>query len=135
MCNLRKIAKRKLTQKLPSRNVQNLNCSKFKNVQLADPYFSEFASVDLILGADVLEELLLSSKINLGTGLVLTDTKLGCVVMGTVHAKHSISIQSLQTLDSQLQNFWRLEEGPGIGNQTEEEKECEIFFQQTTYRD
>ena len=104
-------------------------------MQLADPYFSEPAPVDLILGADVLEELLLSSKIKLGTGLALTETKLGWVVMGAVQAKHSISIQSLHTLDSQLQNFWRLEEVPDIGNHTEEEMECENFFDQTTYRD
>ena len=55
--------------------------------------------------------------------------------MGAVQAKHSISIQSLQTLDLQLQNFWRLEEVPDRGNQTEEEMECENFFEQTTYRD
>ena len=61
-----------LTQKLPSRKVQSFNWSKFKNVQLAHPYFSGPASVDLILGEDVLEELLLSSKIKLGTGLALT---------------------------------------------------------------
>ena len=125
----------KLTQKLPSRKVQNFNWSKLKNMQLADPYFSEPAPVDLILGADVLEELLLSSKIKLGTGLPLTETKLGWVVTGAVQAKHSISIQSLHTLDSQLQNFWRLEEVPDIGNHTEEEMECEKFFDQTTYRD
>ena len=125
----------KLTQKLPSRKVQNFNWSKLKNMQLADPYFSEPAPVDLILGADVLEELLLSSKTKLGTGLALTETKLGWVVMGAVQAKHSISIQSLHTLDSQLQNFWRLEEVPDIGNQTEEEMECKNFFDQTTYRD
>ena len=103
-------------------------------MQLADHYFSEPAPVDLILGADVLEELLLSSKIKLGTGLALTEIKLGWVVMGAVQTKHSISIQSLHTLDSQLQNFWRLEEVPDIGNHTEEEMECENFFDQTTYR-
>ena len=55
--------------------------------------------------------------------------------MGAVQAKHSISIQSLHTLDSQLQNFWRLEEVPDIGNQTEEEMECANFFDQNTHCD
>ena len=36
----------KISQKLPSRIVQNLNWSKLKNVQLDDPYFSQPALVD-----------------------------------------------------------------------------------------
>ena len=74
-------------------------------MQLADRFFSGPAPVDLFRGADVLEELLLSRKIKLGTVLALAETKLGWVVMGVVQAKQSISIQSLHTLDSQLQYF------------------------------
>ena len=69
----------KLTQKLPSRKVKNLNWKNSKNVQLADRFFSGFslspAPVDLFRGADVLEELMLSRKIKLGTVLAIAETK------------------------------------------------------------
>ena len=54
----------KLTELLPSERVPTTTCRMLKSVQLADPNFDKPGHVDIILGSDVFEDLVLDGKLD-----------------------------------------------------------------------
>lgn len=106
---------------------------------LADPNFDTPGPVDILLGADVLGNLILSQKRMLQpNGLVAVDTKLGHVILGPVRpvvlSETSEGILFGSALSEIMQKFWELEEPPSARRVDPDDEECESFYRDTTGR-
>ena len=129
---------------LPSSKIASGDWPHLRNLTLADDKFATPAKVDAILGADLYAEILREGLIKgaLGTPLA-QSTVFGWVLTGPqgprsesdsaiVGAFHT---RVFETLDSNLQKFWELEEVPQKRFLTAAEQECEDLFATTTTRD
>lgn len=108
-------------------------------LRLADPTFDVPGRVDVLLGVDVLGQLLASAKRVLQPGgLVALDSKLGHVLLGPVLPQASslehrdVNIGSV--LSEALQKFWETEEPPTARRLDPDEEECEMFYRNNTGR-
>ena len=123
-----------LTQLLPSRSFHKSAQSHIRTVNLADPEFNVSSAIDLILGADIAEEIALEGKFSENNGLHFRNTVLDWIVSGKQpnHAG-TIANTSLCINDTfDLKQFWELEEVPKANKYTSEEIACEKHFQETT---
>ena len=123
-----------LTQLLPSRSFDKSAQSHMRTVNLADPEFNVSSAIDLILGADIAEEITLEGKFSENKGLHFRNTVFGWIVSGKQpnHAG-TIANTSLCINDTfDLKQFWELEEVPKANKYTSEEIACEKHFQETT---
>ena len=112
------------------------------DLPLADPSFHEPGPIDIILGADVYEKLILSRKVPLPQGITLRESIFGYVVSGHVHTAErprkpqACFVQAGATLDL-LQKFWEVEDvksekGLHRVHLRPEEQFCEEYFNRTT---
>lgn len=133
-----------ITDQLPSAALK-INFIRIpEHIKLADPTFYEPSQIDLLLGADIFWELLSDGRIRLAEGPCLQNSKLGWIISGPLHAKHThtsnhntnkTNCHFTQTLDNQLKRFWELEEVPKSGDGlTDDERVCEQLFKDTTLR-
>ena len=116
----------KVTISLPRHNLAALKeMPHLKDLPLADPLFYEPRRVDLILDADVFDEVLLPKKIAGPTGTPSAwSTSLGWGVMGRYTLSNSISLPNAavntvntddtegRTLNKTLERFWIMEKLP-----------------------
>ena len=128
----------RVTDMLPTRRVSTEGWAHINNVKLADPIFHDPAEIDLIIGADLYEEIVLEAKIHIKDSLYLRETIYGWMVTGSVGANPE-GARSLHactsSLDEQLHMFWKIETIPEKPLMTQEEKACEEVFTNTTTRD
>ena len=109
------------------------------HLNLADTSFNIPSKVDILLGADVVEEILLENKIK-DNGLYLRDSILGWVVSGPVATSDAhcitthLAISSEADTDQLLSKFWELESFPEQKHLTVEERKCEEHYKATTQR-
>ena len=107
------------------------------NFKLADPTFIVPNKVDLLLGADVIDDILLDNKIK-DNGLCIRDSVYGWVVSGPVFSPDSTKVVSHITTtpncdsDQFLSKFWELESVHEIRHLTLDERRCEEHFDSTT---
>lgn len=111
------------------------------HIQLADPSFYEPQSIDILIGADKFWDLLSDGRMRLSHGPFLQNTRLGWIISGPVGVNMrsttgQVQCNFSQNLDTQLRQFWELEElTTPCQTLTDEEKECENIFIKTTRRD
>lgn len=129
----------KLTSFLPSKKLSNSVWPHIKHITLADPTFMNPASIDLILGADIYGEIILSSLIK-GPPLtpIAQSTVFGWILSGPVEEDTSFHQSNLLSThhcvsnsetDHLLERFWIQEEVPNIKElEANENSECEDFF-------
>ena len=107
------------------------------NINLSDPTFNVPNKVDLLLGADALEEILLDNKIK-DYGLCIRDPVFGWVVSGPVYSSGRNNVVSPVTntlncdSDQLLLKFWEIECVPKSKHLTWDERLCEEHFDSTT---
>ena len=103
----------KITIVIPSREIDISQMRHINHLNLADPSFNIPSKVDVLLGADVVEEILLENKIK-DNGLYLRDSILGWVEF--FRSRHiSVAVQILgirklsraKTLDCWRAKVWR----------------------------
>ncbi|KAK9759082.1 hypothetical protein QE152_g328 [Popillia japonica] len=94
------------------------------NIVLADPQFYNSSKIDLLLGAGIFYDLLLSGRIR--------ETTLGWIAGGQTcstnnrqDSEHSVC---KLTLEKQMELFWKIEELDETRNWSKEEQECEDHF-------
>ncbi|XP_066585595.1 uncharacterized protein [Prorops nasuta] len=146
---------RKLTSLLPSGAPTEIDIEELSGLKLADPWFFEPSSVDVILGADVYCQIVQSGLRKLRVPyLIAQDTSLGWVISGTVNidsagragiqqsrtfANAPVSIMHCLTnddLQKSLQQFWELEELPNLMRPlSPDEETCEQWFLNSHTRD
>ena len=91
------------------------------NISLADPNFNVSKPVDMILGADVFEELMENQRREISPGLFLRKTIFGWVLIGKQNESTNSFISCDASIDETLRKFWEVETLPQRKLPTEEE--------------
>nr|XP_049464868.1 uncharacterized protein LOC120956216 [Anopheles coluzzii] len=129
---------REVTWDQPAHAVNPEGLNLPKGVTLADPHFYEPGPIDLLIGREGYNDLLLGNILRLNSPkLLLQNTELGWIVSGQVSQglTHSSLVLNVMTLNDQLSRFWELEGCYSPAMLSVEEAECEAAFVQTTSRD
>lgn len=129
---------KEVTWDQPSHAVDPEGLNLPKGVTLADPHFYEPGPIDLLIGREGYNDLLLGNIMRLNNPkLLLQNTELGWIVSGEVSQSLTNSSVALHvmTLEDQLSRFWELETCHSPGTWSVDEAECEAEFIQTTERD
>lgn len=125
-----------LSGHLPARSLHVENWTDLNGLTLADPEFYKSAKIDLLLGSDVLTELLLPDLIQPEDKAmpIIQKTMLGWILFGKapLFSQPSSPVRSfMQTttnLETELRRFWELEETPFKQFEKSEDVECELHF-------
>ncbi|XP_069363471.1 uncharacterized protein [Maniola hyperantus] len=108
------------------------------SLQLADPHFIDSRKIDILIGADIFWELIHEGNIRLPNGPYLQNTHLGWIISGPIvlNTRNNSLIQCnfTQSIDTQLRQFWEIEEFPRDRDRTDAEHACEELFTRTTTR-
>ena len=131
----------KITGSLPNAIVDISQKRHVDQLKLADPNFSVRGKIDMLLGADIIEDLMLDNRIR-DNGLILRESLLGLIVLGPiletsgVISTHYMTVASDGESNKLLARFWELESVPEKKHRTMEEAHCEEhFYDATTTRD
>ncbi|XP_064074410.1 uncharacterized protein LOC135193908 [Vanessa tameamea] len=132
-----------LTSFLPNNTTSITDWPEIENLSLADPQFGEPNRVDIILGVDILSEIILEGlkKHPSKGGLIAQNTQLGWILSGRIHKTNKsnriINLHLQLEEDQLLTKFWEIERGPEniVKKMTRDETICEEFFEKTTKRD
>ncbi|XP_050554512.1 uncharacterized protein LOC126911949 [Spodoptera frugiperda] len=129
----------RITASMPAVCKLSANICIPDNIQLADPQFLDYKTIDILIGADRFWDLLEDGKIRLSSGPFLQNTKFGWIISGPIaiqtRKKAPIHCNIVNSLDTQLRLFWEIEDLPKVRDvQTDEERECEDHFVRTTTR-
>ncbi|XP_061721087.1 uncharacterized protein LOC133527908 [Cydia pomonella] len=110
-----------------------------QNLDLADPELRSTRPVELLLGSDYLDSILLLDNIKGSPGTpVAINSIFGYMLGGRISydsmKRLSVNLSTCQ-LDMKLQKFWELESIPEHPHLTKEELRCESIFVDTHRRD
>ncbi|GAB1869293.1 Gag-pol polyprotein [Camponotus japonicus] len=134
----------KLTNAIPSVQIDMQHWQHLNGLTLADPHFLQPLSVDMIIGADVYHQII---REGLKKGPIDSPiaqlTAFGWIISGPISAKRtSVLVKSYHvSMDQQLydvlRKFWELEEVSinKSSSLSPEEQDCEKHFQDTYSRD
>jgi hypothetical protein len=118
--------------------------SYLKNLKLADPTFHTPGPIDLLIGSDILNEIMLDGFIkSQNGGPAAYNTIFGYVLCGPVKLAQEttprISVHFTQcnnSLEQTLRRFWEIEDTPShVEMLSEEEIACEAYFKKTVQRE
>lgn len=141
------IVLKKLTNVLPTYSVENPDISELDGLELADPYFFKSSKIDLILGSDIIPQIILPDvKYGIFKSVMAQNTVFGYIFSGPISTdnstKGSISSYTIEvkpisddSISKQLRKFWEVEEVAVSRPQSKEDQYCESLYQKTTYRD
>lgn len=137
----------KITGDLPSLPVQRKEWPHLKGIKLADPHFDRPSPVELLLGAEVYEEILLDRIIRKNDfSSTAQNSRLGWLLFKTVKRtlqsnQTSLKKVSLLTalssdyaLNQTLKAFWGLEEIPEERTLTIKEREAENIYLESVHQ-
>ncbi|GFW86922.1 DUF1758 domain-containing protein [Trichonephila clavipes] len=128
----------KITRALTQFQVDASALNTFKHLKLAEVNCLQPGPIDILLGADVFEEIMLNRHLNIqGQSLTLMESIFGWVILG----KTKLSCQriisnhaSYNVVEFQLDKFWHLEELCETKPFTNEEIACNNHFKRTHNR-
>ena len=129
----------KISNTIPDKEIDVSTMRHVNNLNLADPTSNVPNKVDLLLGADVIEDILLDNKMK-DNGLCIRDSVFGWVVSGPVYSSGSNNVVSHMTTtpncdsDRFLLKFWEIESVAETRHLTLDERRCEEHFDSTTKR-
>ena len=81
----------KITNAIPSQEIDVSQLRHIHNLQLADPQFNVPGKIDILLGADVIEDVMLDNRIK-DNGLHIKESLFGWIVSGPINANATESI-------------------------------------------
>ena len=129
----------KISNTIPDKENDVSTMRHVNNLNLADPTSNVPNKVDLLLGADVIEDIMLDNRIK-DNGLCIRDSVFGWVVSGPVYLSGSKNVVSHMTTtpncdsDQLLLKFWEIESVPETRHLTLDERRCEEHFDSTPKR-
>lgn len=136
----------KLTNLLPSHQVQWKDWTHLRDLQLADPNFDQPARIDVLFGADIYGQILRPGlRFGPAGTPIAQQTSLGWILSGLVSdieqsfqadrpSVTSLHCQQNRHLSDQLRQFWDLDEVPVASTLSPEELQCENHFEATHSR-
>lgn len=134
----------KITENIPSCDLDVSKISIPNNITLADPEFYRTHEIDILLGASIFWDLLCIGQIKLGNNQpTLQKSKFGWIIAGSFMSSNSSFSKSLrcntainmQAIQDKLETFWKLEELPDKSPLSQEEAACERNFVKSFKRD
>lgn len=130
----------KITSRVPQSHVDISSINIPQNLSLADPNFNEPGDIDMLLGAGIFFDLLLTGQIKSSKrGPSLQNSKLGWIISGPLDYRGSLSTSCnfVQTgLQGQIEKFWLIEEADKkLVQLSKEELEVENHFVENFKRD
>lgn len=131
----------KVTRVLPNFTLTKspISSADFNDLELADPNFHLPSHVDLLIGSNVLPQILLEGVKCIAHSLMAQSTIFGWVISGpiTVTSVSSFSISTselpVDPLCEQLRMFWEQEEVSGQRPFSKDDEFCEELYLKTTY--
>lgn len=133
----------KLTTLLPNNDFDKVlvNNDKIRDLILADPSFNKCNRIDMILGADIYSDIIMSGIIKAeDNAFVAQETELGWIISGPIgRRKPAINraicmVATTNEIDEKLQKFWEIEEIGEGRILTEMEQKCVDHFESTIKR-
>ncbi|XP_059225803.1 uncharacterized protein LOC131997935 [Stomoxys calcitrans] len=132
-----------LSGDLPTSSINPSVLVEFPNIRLADPKFLESSRIDLLIGADIFNNILLDNvRRNICGSLVAQETIFGWIITGPIRNNPKVSSYSTivsyfseTNLEKQLKRFWEVEEVPQKPLLSESDSFCEKLYSETTKRD
>lgn len=136
----------KISDSLPQRSIKISQWNIPRNIVLSDPYFNTSKPIDVILGAEVFYDILLSNRIQRPSLPIFQETMLGWIVGGKYEPEniltnnHSFFINSdlnsneNKLLNKTVERFWELESIPSKKHLSKDEERCENHFVDTHSR-
>ncbi|UYV74135.1 hypothetical protein LAZ67_11002219, partial [Cordylochernes scorpioides] len=132
----------KLTNNIPSFTVKKINYSHMKGLILTDPSYFKSREIDVILGSDIVFNLIQEGRRNGNENEPSTiHSKLGWLVYGPTSVSERQSFRNMAHFSSELESedlikrFWELESIPLEEIPTKEEKDCESHYLKNVVRD
>ncbi|XP_036344419.1 uncharacterized protein LOC118753653 [Rhagoletis pomonella] len=128
---------KQLTTELPSRRSVPQQLSHLQGLTLADPLYYQPKKIDLILGADMVAQILLPEmRIGAFDQPIAQKTHLGWILLGRIDSPPSSAItvrchHANLELEALVQKFYENEQVPTETPMSEQDKWCEEFFQKT----
>ncbi|XP_055908451.1 uncharacterized protein LOC129943192 [Eupeodes corollae] len=108
------------------------------DLQLADPNIYIPAPIDILFGSDVNPEIILLDIIHeQEIAPIAQNTNLGYIILGKIPEIAPKSICSFFQhidLDTQIREFWEMEQTPFVTQPSEEDAACDKYFSKTTKR-
>ncbi|XP_036346960.1 uncharacterized protein LOC118756296, partial [Rhagoletis pomonella] len=139
--NTKAIILHKLTSFLPTFQMKKPDLSELRDLDLADPYFFKPSQIDLVIGSDLIPEILLPGvKHKILGSLLAQNTIFGWYLSGPLKITefstfHTYVMEDTsENLNSQLKRFWELEEVSETHPPSAADEFCEKLYQDTTYR-
>ncbi|GIY74592.1 hypothetical protein CDAR_367941 [Caerostris darwini] len=127
----------KITCDLPQCPVDASVLKTFKQLQLPDVNCRQPGPIDILLGADVFGEIMLSGHLNV-SGLSTLESIFGWVILEKtkgITQTITSNYASFNAVEFELDKFWQSEEISDIKPYTQEETACEKHFIQIFSRD
>jgi len=128
----------RITGLIPSLFIHTSQWTHLDHIKLADPNFNQPRPIDILLGADICEDLIIHGKVTGDPYLPSArNSHLGWIVSGRVNSQQQYSIMSnISTLEveEQLRKFWEIEEVSPTSIPSKEEDECQTHFALTHFR-
>ncbi|UYV63001.1 hypothetical protein LAZ67_2002800 [Cordylochernes scorpioides] len=132
----------KLTNNIPNFTVNKINYSHMKGLILADPSYFKSREIDVILGSDIVFNLIQEGRRNGNENEPSAiHSKLGWLVYGPTLVSEPQSFRNLAHFSSELESedlikrFWELESIPLEEIPTKKEKDCESHYLKNVVRD
>ncbi|XP_059223030.1 uncharacterized protein LOC131996873 [Stomoxys calcitrans] len=131
----------KLTSSLPTFSVSEEMFSTLPDIHLADPEFYRSSYIDILIGADLIPQVMLNGIINPVCGSLLAqETVFGWILTGPIPKepisvfRTTVSLPDDIALDELVSKFWELEDLPRVKPISDMDKYCEDMFVETTTR-
>ncbi|XP_054721417.1 uncharacterized protein LOC129231194 [Uloborus diversus] len=129
----------KITNNLPQNKIDDAKLKYFKHLILADKNCNQPSTIDVLLGADVLANIMLSGHIVIpGENLMAQETIFGWIILGKVGKTQSNSnrvyTHFTRCEEFEVQKLWELEEIPNKKILSPSEQACENHFHSTFTR-
>ena len=122
-----------IASNIPSQSINLKQLKSMKSVALADENFHQPGPVQLLLGADVYEDLFLDER-RKAHGLHYRKSIFGWVVTGVLSQVRAYQCQSFQVaVELDLARFWEVEEIPRVKPMSKENRQCVEHYDTTTY--
>ena len=116
---------------IPSQSIKTIK--SMKSVALADKNFHQPGPAQLLLGADVYEDLFLNER-KKHHGLHYRNSIFGWVVTGVLSQVRAYQCQSFQVaVELDLARFWEVEEIPRVKPMSKKNRQCVEHYDTTTY--
>lgn len=132
----------KITRLLPNFLIpkESFDLRDLEPMNLADPQFYRPRQVELLIGSDILPEILMDGVKKFGNSLMAQSTIFGWVLSGPVPCEKvgsfsiAVSEENEDPIATQLRKFWEQEELSSNQQLSKDDNFCESLFKNTTTR-